>query len=194
MPVLDPSEAALFLNAEIFALKRSVTQKVYASFEDLRLRLKDTGEQRQFSLPDEVLSISAKISQGENYRGCPWVMLDHHRYFKGEDMFAFRVMAWFGHYFSAHVVLGGRFLELYSRSVEDNLQGSDVFFTMHDNPWEHAIEAPFCLPLKDLSPEQISMQVGKHQFVKFSLCIPTSDLSVVIDETVAFYLRSFNKG
>jgi hypothetical protein len=192
MHIFDPAEAALFTNQELFALKRSTTLKLYAAFEALRLRLKDTGDELQFSFPSEVLAISPKISQGENYRGCPWVMLDHHRYFKDKDMFAFRVMAWFGHYFSAHVVLGGRFLHLYNGTVAGNLQGSHVYFTLHDNPWEHAIEAPFCLPLAELTAEQRSFQVDKHHFVKYSICIQSSDLSKVIDEVSDFYQRSFH--
>jgi len=192
MHIFDPAEAALFYNPDVFAVKRSATQKLYAAFEDLRLRLKDTGEQLQFPFPNEVTSISAKISQGENYGGCPWVMLDYHRYFKERDQFAFRVMAWFGHYFSAHLVLGGRFINVYNRNVKDNLEGSDVFFTLHDTPWEHAVGTPISLPLKGLTPAQISTQADEHQFVKYSICIPSADLSKVIDEVVAFYRCSFN--
>lgn len=187
MHALEPAEAALFLNAEVFALKRSTTQKLYTAFEALRLRLKDTGDTLQFSFPNEVLAISAKISQGENFKGCPWVMLDYHRYFKGNDMFAFRVMAWFGHYFSAHLIVGGRYLKAHGEQLMNNCKGNNIYFATHNDPWEHAIEAPFFQPLENVSADQIAGHIRTNDFIKLSIVIQTTDIREMEDRVLDFY-------
>ena len=184
---LSPEEAALFTDPHLFAVKRRTTDKLYAGFEALRLRLKDTGERLQISFPEEVLSVSAKISKGEQYMGCPWVMLDHHRYFVGKDMFAFRVMAWFGHYFSAHFLLGGRYLEA-STFTSDHFPGRDIQFSLHPDPWAHAVEPPFTVPLYSLTQDQYTDHISKHQYQKISIQIPTTDLEELKDKVDAFYV------
>ncbi len=188
MPVLlEPAEAALLQNAEWFEIKRRTTEKLYAAFELIRQRLKDTAERLQLPLPAEVTAISAKISRGEHYRACPWVMLDHHRYFQGPDMFAFRVMAWYGHYFSAHVLLGGRFAHQYVERLLRHDRPAEVYFSLHPEPWEHAIEAPAYAPLHTLTKEQIMAHLSAHDYIKLSIVIPTVDLGEVEEQVVRFY-------
>lgn len=191
MPNFEPAESELFLNPEVFALKRRTVAKLYAAFEALRLRLKDTGEQLQISFPNAVSAISSKISQGENYEGCPWVMLDYLRYFQGQDIFAFRVMGWFGHYFSAHVVLGGQFAATYLTTLSKRPFAQEIWFSTHTDPWKHEVEEPYCKRLDTLSEEEIVAHVTQYDFIKLSIKMVTADLGEVEDEVVRFFGEGF---
>lgn len=191
MPNFEPAESELFLNREVFALKRSTVAKLYTAFETLRLRLKDTSERLQISFPNEVSAISSKISQGENYAGCPWVMLDYLRYFNGQDMFAFRVMGWFGHYFSAHVVLGGQFATTYLSALHKRPFAQEIWFSTHPDPWKHEVEEPYCKRLDALSEEEKVTHVNQNDFIKLSIKIVTADLSEVEDEVLRFFEEGF---
>lgn len=195
MPIrLDPVEAALLQNTGLFEIKRRTTQKLYMAFESLRLRLKDTAEELHLVLPEEVAAISAKISRGEQYQGCPWVMLDHHRYFQGEDMFAFRIMAWFGHYFSAHYILGGRYVSLMQGRLIPEKFGEVVFFCLHPDPWEHAPDEPGYRPLHLLTQEDMQAHITATCFLKLSIKIPTTDLQDMEDRVTAFYTACIASG
>lgn len=191
MPNFEPAESELFLNREVFALKRSAVAKLYTAFEALRLRLKDTSERLQISFPNEVSAISSKISQGENYGGCPWVMLDYLRYFNGQDMFAFRVMGWFGHYFSAHLVLGGQYAATYLSTISKRHFSQEMWFSTHPDPWKHEVEEPYCKRLDTLSEEEIVAHISHHSFIKLSIKMVTADLHVVEEEVVEFFGEMF---
>src|SRR6185369_14445953 len=58
-------------------------------------------------LPSEIKESSPKISKGENYRGLPYMVLDHPRRFDKEDVFAIRTLFWWGNFFSTTLQLSG---------------------------------------------------------------------------------------
>jgi hypothetical protein len=88
------------------------------------------------NVPKEVLSVSPKISRGENLEGLPWVMLDCPRFFNQEDVFAIRTLFWWGNFFSITLHLKGKY---FNNKIA---QG----FTKHwsicinDNEWRNDFE------------------------------------------------------
>jgi hypothetical protein len=79
---------------------------------------------------------SAKISRGENYEGLPWIMLDHPRYFRKEDILAIRSFFWWGNFFSITLHLAGKpkekALPLLLEGFE-KLRSSGIFICVNGN-------------------------------------------------------------
>ena len=65
---------------------------------------------------------SPKIAKGEQYRGLPWVMLDHPRHFTVADTFAIRSFFWWGNYCSITLQLSGKFQEKFIGSIKDHFE------------------------------------------------------------------------
>lgn len=164
------------MQPEIFDVKRSATQKLFTCFEELHHSLKDTGDALQFPFPPEVSAISPKISQGEHLHGYPWVLLDYPRYFNGETYFAYRCMCWFGHYFSTHFLLGGKYVSLAAGqfSALQELKGAGL--TIGSSPWEHKVDEPHVVPINHVSSDAFATQADTHGFIKISWKIPLPDL------------------
>ena len=83
-------EAALMNNAAIILTKNRVIQKVYELFGAVSASCEDL--LRSATLPEEVRSVSPKISKGENYLGLPYVILDQPRYFSNKNVLAIRTI------------------------------------------------------------------------------------------------------
>lgn len=94
--------------------------------------------------------LSPKISKGENYRGLPWVMLDHPRNFTGTDHFAVRSFFWWGMYCSITLQLSGSFAEKFGASIEKYFSAGDMagwYTNASGNAWEHHFETDNYVPL-----------------------------------------------
>src|SRR5690349_5675936 len=88
--------------------KREIIRKVEDLFAGLQYVLdKNSKQVREVEKALGITFQGPKISKGDNYRGLPYVVLDHPRYFQKEDVCSFRSMFWWGHFFSFTLHLQG---------------------------------------------------------------------------------------
>ena len=114
---------------------------------------------------------SAKISRGENYKGLPWLMLDHPRYFKEKEALAIRSFFWWGHFFSISLQLSGmpkekaipRILERFKE-----LRKQDYYLCIHKNPWQHDLGKKYYRPLKKMKQEEFAELINTKDFIKLT--------------------------
>jgi len=76
---LSPFEQQLVTNYEWLLTKNGILEKIKGSLGILQQRQQELLQQAGSFLPPEVLTVSAKISRGENYLGLPYLMLDQPR-------------------------------------------------------------------------------------------------------------------
>ncbi len=167
----DKNESELLFNTVLFPLKRQVNQKLYLLFEQIKLRLKDTNQHKQFIFPEGTDSQTGKISQGENYLSYPWVMLDFPKLFNKDEIFAFRTMFWYGHYFSCSMLLSGNCAAYYLPQILKNrnlLTGTAIYISMHVDPWQHEVNDAFCVPQEMLTDAEIVSFVEEKGFIKMT--------------------------
>ncbi len=185
----NDAEISLLYDAALFERKRIVNQKIFSHFENIRLSLKDTSLHKQFPFPAGVDVIGGKISQGENYLGCPWVMLDFPKMFNKDAMFAFRTMFWYGHYLSASFLCSGAhavtFLPNLIRGM--HLLPPQTYFSLHPDPWFHAIEPSGSMLITSLSPTLITAHVNEHGYFKLSRKWTGTDFNLMGKEVVMQY-------
>lgn len=183
------AEIELLYDAAIYERKRMLTQKIFVLFENIRVRLKDTSLHKQFPFPEGVDFIGGKISQGENYLGYPWVMLDFPKMFNKEAHFAFRTMAWYGHYFTAALLISGNLAPIFLPKLLSgkHLLPQDVYFSVHPDPWYHAIDATGSRFVHEMTAESISEHIAAHGYLKLSVKWTNTNMEEIAEATVKYY-------
>jgi hypothetical protein len=172
---LSAKEAELVANADWILTKNHILQKVKYMLEDLQ------SEQQQFLqnpagiLPPEIMAIPPKISKGENYKGLPYLLLDHPRYFGKDDHFAIRTMFWWGNCFSITLHLSGSYKKMYENKIETSfglLKDDSFFIGVSNNQWEHHFETSNYLPLKEMNDTAFKNYISNKEFIKLAKRFP----------------------
>ena len=137
---LTPEEQALIVQADWIYLKNSALEKVVVLFGQLQEALQGIPGHQAFVYPEGCLERGGKISRGERYKELPYIILDYPRYFSREEIFAFRTMFWWGHYFIATLHLAGGIKEKYGHILAGawSLLARHQFqIYVQEDPWEH---------------------------------------------------------
>ncbi len=138
--------------------------------------------------------LSGKISRGENYRGLPYLVLDAPRFFTPEDVFAIRIMFWWGNDFSYTLHLAGKPLEMYRASLKKKLvelAENEVFFCVNPSPWEYHFEEDNYQKLAAAPTEMIEAHLFQKNFVKLSRKLPITDFEKFndfVEESFSLFL------
>lgn len=98
---LSATELELVTNTDWILTKNGIIQKVKNMLEALQAEQQEYLAKEKINFPAEFTSSLPKISKGENYKGLPYLVLDHPRYFNKENVFTIRTMFWCGKFFSA---------------------------------------------------------------------------------------------
>jgi hypothetical protein len=164
---LSPLEMELVTNSGWILTKNGVIEKVKVLFGQLQSKQ----DSLLSSLPYEVSQPSAKISKGEYYKGLPWLVLDHPRFFTRENVFAIRAFFWWGNFFSSTLQLSGIYKTAYQHRIMQAfplLQQDGYFICINDDPWEHDFSAENYMQLTELSATRFEILVHDHAFIKLS--------------------------
>src|SRR5437868_9189391 len=93
---LSQKEMELITNADWILTKNHVLKKTWQLLEELQQRQQKMMRSYEQQLPAEITNTIPKISRGENYKGLPYLILDHPRIFEKGNTFAIRSMFWWG--------------------------------------------------------------------------------------------------
>ncbi|MGK7397712.1 MAG: hypothetical protein ACNS62_24270 [Candidatus Cyclobacteriaceae bacterium M3_2C_046] len=171
-PVLFSAKELNYLHDRDFLLtKQRITQKIFDLFIDTEKIIKRSIDEIDFDFPQSVLKKSGKVSKGENYKNLPYLVLDLPRYFTREGSFNFRIMFWWGHFFSATLMLSGNILDLYRKPLISNLQNlidNEFYFCHNHTPWEYDFQKENFILMKAENKELLKNYIYKREFVKFS--------------------------
>ncbi len=167
---LSEKEAGLVVNADWILTKNQILQKVKLILETVQLQQQEFLKNYSTLLPAEVAAIPPKISRGENYKGLPWLVLDHPRYFGKEDHFAIRSLFWWGHFFSITLHLTGTYKKNYEKKIAAafSLLKEDYFIGTGDDLWEHHFEDGNYLPLHDIDEKYFNKTISDKSFIKLA--------------------------
>lgn len=187
---LTPEEAAIAGNADFIRLKNRVIEKVILLLGELQEALVKAEEGVDFPFAAHWKHAGGKISKGEQYKGFPWVMMDYPRYFSKEEIFAFRTMFWWGHYFIATLHLSGGAKEQFSTALKDAYEplkagGFQVY--LREDPWEHDFENGSYAYIEDLSLEDWKKLISRYDFLKLAKRFEIGDWGEMISEVATTY-------
>jgi len=188
--LLTPEEKLVAFDAGWIYRKNSVIYKVMELFGQLQRRLEEHAATRAFAFPDGCLQRGAKISKGERYKELPWVILDYPRLFGQEDVFAFRTMFWWGHYFSCTLHLAGDIKERYAAMLmrgHAQLSAAALYVYMKEDPWEHDFENGNYRAVAAFTPQEWGKLVQQRPFIKLAKSFPLELWESVIPEAETCY-------
>ena len=187
---LSPEEAELVVNADWILTKNHILQKVRSMLEDLQ------SEQQQFLLsngsvlPAEVMHTSPKISRGENYKGLPYLVLDHPRYFGKDDHFAIRSMFWWGNFFSITLHVSGNNKNDLLKNLTGNvslLAKNDFYIYTGTKEWEHDIDPGSYKKLSAINEDELQKIFSANNFLKLAIKFPIDSLEAIEDKLLRNY-------
>lgn len=168
-------------DADLLLRKRVIQDKVFQLLEKTQHEI-DT-------IIDQALSkhfASGKISRGENYRGLPYLILDHPAHFKIDDIFACRTMFLWGEFFSVTVHLQGYWLKEFHTSlyeIIDEIDQSELYVSKGTTPWHyHYEEDNYAL----LTKQDLGVAMN-NTFIKISKRLPLSDYLLLHEIAREFY-------
>lgn len=153
-------------------------------FSELRDHIRNESPAFERTFPVSLDITHGKISQGENYRGFPFLVLDFPKLFTKDTVFTFRSMFWWGHHFSFTFHLSGRDHDTAIRSVRsqlNQLKGKEFYLCVKDTPWEYHYEEDNYLPLDEvLKKDQAEKIFSGKDFIKLSRKLEISEWKKVI--------------
>ena len=171
MPGLTQIELDLISDAEVLAIKRDALHKVNDLLLDTKNLLDTARHLSPLAIPRGENAYSGKISRGENYRGLPYLILDFPALFSRKDIFAFRTMFWWGHFFSVALHLQGTYLQQHIQAIFNNfdrLVGNGLFISVAETPWEYHYAADNYILLEENHRDTL----GSLDFLKLSIQVP----------------------
>jgi len=183
---LSPEEMELVRKADWILTKNAILKKTKWLLEILQEEQQHYLQSSMLQLPEEVLQPPPKISKGENYKGLPYLILDHPRFFRHENIFAIRTMFWWGNYFSITLHLAGEHKKKYSAKIissYDLLCKRGFYCCVNSDPWEHHFETTNYIQVKGIGKPGFENIVRERSFIKLAQQVPIQQwdtLSVVL--------------
>lgn len=175
MVALTPQELTIIQDTSFLLAKQEVTKKLIELLTETERQLHQIILDSGFSFPANAFVQSGKISKGENYLGLPYLLLDYPRLFSQQEVWAYRVMVWWGHELSCTLHLAGNCLHHYSPSQFQRLTGeSDLYFCVNNSPWEYHFEQQNYMPISALSTDEINAHMQRNDFIKLAFKTPLS--------------------
>jgi hypothetical protein len=168
---LSPLEMDLLNNSEWILTKNLIVKKAQRLLEEVQENITRLVKEPPVNFPQEVISISPKISRGENYNGLPWLILDYPRFFEKEKVFAIRTMFWWGNFFSTTLHLSGQYKKSYSSAIVRSYEAlcKNEFYTcVHDEQWHHHFEKENYLPVRNFTAHDFADHINQRSFIKLS--------------------------
>lgn len=188
-------EFQLLKDHQIFDEKAEITSKILYLFSKIEERVKIKLKSTTFDFPENVLSGAGKISKGENYLNCPYIILDYPRLYSKEDIFAFRTIFWWGHYFSNAFIIGGKSYHRYIKRFIENpgkLRNRDWNICVHRTPWKLENNHWNFVLINNLSLEEIKLVLRKYPFIKIARIYPLDHYKKLKTDTRNFIFDMLN--
>lgn len=166
---LSEEEIAVLSDTRFLVIKNELSQKVIRYLSVIERSLHRQISTLPFAYPEGTFLKSGKISKGEQYRGLPYFILDYPRLFTQKEVFAFRVMLWWGNHFSCTLHLEGNVLTERKETIIRNIADQpDLHFCVNEQPWDYQFTPDNYLRISDLTEDKMSTHIHQHGFLKIS--------------------------
>lgn len=128
-----------------------------------------------------------KISTGENFDNCPFLVLDIPQINPKNFGFVFRIFFRWGNHFSLQCILNkSKFDANLVFSKLSQLDG-EILFLSGNNPWENRHENINYQKIKELGLNQIEFQIQNEEWIKFCTEFSIKKPECLYDEAIGFY-------
>lgn len=169
-------ELEILNNDHFLRVKNQVSEKIINYLATIERSLHTHIQQvDQEIFPEGTFLKSGKIAKGEQYKGLPYFILDYPRLFTQHQVFAFRVMLWWGHHFSCTLHLQGHpHLQQPDQLIARLANEKQLYFCVNTQPWDYHYEKTNYRLIKDLKEEHLRDHMDRQGFIKISKYIPVT--------------------
>jgi len=164
---LSDHELTILQDTDFLLTKARALTKVEEWLLKTRTALEAVVRESGFPFPAGAVLAGGKISRGDNYRGLPYRVLDQPALLANDDIFAFRTMFWWGHFFSITLHLQGDSLQRFRAGLAERVEqlaDMNLYIGIGDTPWEYHYGRDNYVPLEPLH----RMHLEKCSFLKLS--------------------------
>ncbi len=168
---LSEEEQVLVSNGDWILTKNRVLQQITAFLGEMQAEQENWLRLRAPALPASILATTAKVSQGENYLGLPYRVLDYPRCFGPADIFALRTIFWWGHFFSVTLQVAGfwkKETEYALKSAFEELRDADGYICTGTDPWQHHFTPDYYRSVRELKRNEWEKIILEQPFIKLA--------------------------
>jgi hypothetical protein len=167
------------LNQSFLPQKIRIIKKIKKLFIQLKQKLEAKIVNEGIHQALNFNPLTHKVSQGENYRELPYVILDYPQSFKKPDIFSYRCMFWWGHHYSFSLHLEGSRMVKYRKGIFDYLKKQqripeELYIALGESAWEYHFEKDNFIQLTKENLSEIESKVNSMSFLKISSHIPAN--------------------
>lgn len=188
--LLTAAEKELVVNADWLYLKNNVLKKVMTLLGHLQQALEAYPGTKTFPFPEDALRLGGKISRGERYKELPYLILDYPRFFSKDNIFAFRTMFWWGHYFIATLHLAGKEKDKYSDVIAaawQVLAEHQFQVYLQEEPWHHDLENENYKLISAIPELEFKQLIARRSFIKLAKPYSFEEWGKIVPEVVGDY-------
>ena len=182
---LSPTEMELVINAEWILTKNKIIDKTKNLFAEILQIQEQIINSLELEIDKHLLESKGKLTRGENYKGLPYLVLDHPRYFDKEDVFVIRTMFWWGNFFSTTLHLAGKYKDEFAPRITKQytlLKEQGFFICIHPLQWEHHFEVGNYSSLQGISEDEFEKIVTEKPFVKLAKNMPLNQWDAAFEQ------------
>ena len=123
-----------------------------------------------------LFRVSPKISRGENYKGLPWLILDHPRISIGGGLVFIRTMFWWGQFFSSTLQLSGQFKKQFEKNIMNSYESLSAFYIgLGDDPWAHHFDPTHYRLIGTMTHSEFKDRCLEADHLKIATHIPVQE-------------------
>ncbi len=185
-------EKEFLQNGHFFDLKYQITGKISNLFSEIEQNLKKTVSQSSYPFDPNVFLKAGKISRGENYNHCPYIVLDYPRLFVKNNIFALRTIFWWGHFYSNSFILSGKSLHENRSRLKDKiteLKDTSWLICQYRTPWKLENEPDNYVKLSEIETGSLEKLIENHPFIKISALYSLQEYDKLSENTCFFFKR-----
>jgi hypothetical protein len=185
---LSKKELLLIQDRDFLIHKRRVIQSLRDQLLLFQKALSTSSSIQKFLDSNAIKPAEAKLSQGENYKGLPYLVLDYPAVFTKPDIIAFRTLFWWGNFFSFTLHLQGSHLAKHIKSIKKNweeLKRLDFYLSVGKTAWEYHYGADNYQKIHSTMKNELD----QRSFLKMSRKIELKRYPHFHDEGIAFYQK-----
>ena len=191
---LSTEEEALIQRSDWILTKNDIIVKVKQLLESLQSRQSELLQPLFHRFP-AIAGYHGKVSKGENYRGLPYLVLDHPRCFDKDGILAIRTMFWWGQFFSVTLHIDGLYKSQLAEKLVRSfkaLQQAGFYTCIHAEPWQYHFERDNYHPLEEMNADEFSKQLSGHSFIKIAGKIPLTPWNEAGSRMIALFSELVN--
>lgn len=176
-------ELCILHDKAFFEAKHKIIEKWEAFLSDLVQNIdtwiKNTPE---YTLPNEIIHTTPKISKGENYQGMPYMVLDYPRGFGKEDSLAFRNLLLWNRGLYSTWFFEGKYID-YALKTYPKKDNTSMYLHQNTDKWIHELnEVDIYIDKPENCLSLLENTAKALKYLKFSNFTPFNKWSEIRNE------------